>query len=318
MEQTIPREMKAAAIDRYGGPEVLHAETLPVPKPKAKQVLIRLDSAGIGAWDPYVRSGEFEIGERRFPKVIGNDGAGEVVAVGKQVKRFRPGDRVYGYSMDGGFYAEFVAVDEAEVAPIPPGLSAEEAGALGADGVTAIRGLDDRLHLKPGQALMVYGASGGIGHLAVQLAKRMGARVLAVASGPDGVELVRKLGADAAVDGKRDDVARAARELAPDGLDAALVLVNGESLGPALETMRRGGRVAHPNGVEPAPRAPKGVRLLAYDGEPGRDAFERLEELIAAGPFHVELGRVFALEDAATAHREIGRHHLGKLALRLH
>jgi NADPH:quinone reductase-like Zn-dependent oxidoreductase len=318
MEQTIPREMKAAAIDRYGGPEVLHAETLPVPKPKAKQVLIRLDSAGIGAWDPYVRSGEFEIGKRRFPKVIGNDGAGEVVAVGKQVKRFRVGDRVYGYSMDGGFYAEYVAVGEAEVAPIPPGLSAEEAGALGADGVTAIRGLDDQLHLKPGQALMVYGASGGIGHLAVQLAKRMGARVLAVASGPDGVDLVRKLGADAAVDGKRDDVARAARELAPDGLDAALVLVNGESLGPALETMRRGGRVAHPNGVEPAPRAPKGVKLLPYDGDPGRDAFERLEELIAAGPFHVELGRVFPLEDAATAHREIGRHHLGKLALRLH
>jgi NADPH:quinone reductase-like Zn-dependent oxidoreductase len=318
MQASIPAQMKAAALDRYGGPEVLRTETLPVPRPGRKQVLIRLDAAGIGVWDPYVRSGEFEIGPKRFPKVIGNDGAGEVVAVGRGVRRFRVGDRVYAYSMEGGFYAEYVALEEDEIAPIPQGLSAEEAGALGADGVTALRGLDDQLHLAAGQTLMVYGASGGIGHLAVQLAKRMGARVLAVASGPDGVELVRKLGADAAVDGKRDDVGRAARDFAPGGLDAALVLVHGESLAPALAAVRKGGRIAHPNGVEPAPTAPDGVTLLAYDGEPGRDAFERLNRLIAAGPFHVELGRVYPLEEAARAHREVGQHHLGKLALRIH
>jgi NADPH:quinone reductase-like Zn-dependent oxidoreductase len=184
--------------------------------------------------------------------------------------------------------------------------------------VTALRGLDDALHLAAGQDLMLYGASGGIGHLAVQLAKRMRARVLAVASGRDGVELVRKLGADAAVDGKRDDVARAARDFAPGGLDAALVLVHGESLGPALGAVRKGGRVAYPNGVEPAPRAPEGVTLLAYDGEPGPDVLDRLNQLIAAGPFHVEIGRTYPLDEAARAHREIGQHHLGKLALRMH
>jgi NADPH:quinone reductase-like Zn-dependent oxidoreductase len=319
MQPSIPQQMKAAAFDRFGGPEVLHLETLPVPHLKATQVLIRLDSAGIGVWDPYVRSGEVELGgSRRFPRVIGNDGAGEVVAVGEEVERFRVGDRVYSYSFAGGFYAEYVALEEDEIAPIPRGLSAEQAGALGADGITALRGLDDELHLAPGQTLMIYGASGGIGHLAVQLAKRMGASVLAVASGADGVELVRRLGADAAVDGKRDDVAKAARDFAPGGLDAALVLVHGKSLAPALATMRKGARVAHPNGVEPAPRAPDGVTLLAYDGVPSPDAFERLNELIAAGPFHVEIGRVYRLEDAAQAHREIGRHHLGKLALRFH
>jgi NADPH:quinone reductase-like Zn-dependent oxidoreductase len=220
--------------------------------------------------------------------------------------------------MEGGFYAEYVALDEEVVAPIPKGLGAEEAGALGADGVTALRGLDDQLHLAAGEALLIYGASGGIGHLAVQLAKRMGARVLAVASGSDGVELVRRLGADAAVDGKREDVGRAARDFAPGGLDAALVLVHGESLAPALAAVRKGGRVAYPNGVEPAPAAPEGVQLVAYDGEPGRDAFERLDRLIAAGPFHVELGRVYPLDEAARAHREIGQHHVGKLALRMH
>jgi NADPH:quinone reductase len=320
MQASIPAQMRAAAFDRYGGPEVLHTETLPVPQPGPNQVLVRLDSAGIGVWDPYIRSGELELGQSqtRFPRVIGNDGSGEVVVVGKDVRRFRVGDRVYAYSFDGGFYAEYVALDEDAIAPIPQGLSAEEAGALGADGVTALLGLDDQLHLAAGERLMVYGASGGIGHLAVQLAKRMGARVLAVASGRDGVELVRKLGADAAVDGKRDDVARAARDFAPGGLDAALVLVHGESLVPALAAMRKGGRVAHPNGVEPAPSAPKGATLLAYDGEPSPDALERLNRLIAAGPFHVELGRVYPLEDAARAHREIGQHHLGKLALRIH
>jgi NADPH:quinone reductase-like Zn-dependent oxidoreductase len=318
METQIPQQMKAAAFDQFGGPEVLHTETVPVPQLKPRQVLVRLDSAGVGEWDQYIRSGELQFGEARFPQVIGNDGAGEVVAVGDEVERFRVGDRVYAYSMDGGFYAEYIALEENAIAPIPPGLSAEEAGALGADGVTALRGLDDELHLAPGQTLLVYGASGGIGHLAVQLAKRIGARVLAAASGPDGVELVRRLGADAAVDGKRDDVARAARELAPGGLDAALVLVHGESLDPALATVRKGGRIAHPNGVEPAPRAPEGVTLRAYDGVPSRDAFERLNRLIAAGPFHVELGRVYRLEDAAQAHREIGQHHLGKLALRIH
>jgi NADPH:quinone reductase-like Zn-dependent oxidoreductase len=318
MQASIPKQMKAAAFDRYGGPEVLHTETLPVPRPRRKQVLIRLDAAGVGVWDPSIRSGEFEIGAKRFPKVIGNDGAGEVVAVGDGVRQFHVGDRVYAYSMEGGFYAEYVALGEDAIAPIPKGLSGEQAGALGADGVTALRGLDGQLHLAAGQSLMIYGASGGIGHLAVQLAKRIGARVLAVASGPDGVDLVRKLGADAAVDGKRDDVAKAARDFAPGGLDAALVLVHGESLAPALAAVRKGGRIAHPNGVEPAPTAPDGVTLLAYDGDPGPDVLQRLNELIAAGPFHVEIGRVYPLEDAERAHREVEQHHLGKLALRIH
>jgi NADPH:quinone reductase-like Zn-dependent oxidoreductase len=310
--------MKAAAIDRFGGPEEIHIESLSVPRPAASQVLIQLDTAGIGVWDPYVREGGFATEDTRFPQVIGNDGAGTVVAVGRSVDRFRVGDRVYAYSMEGGFYAEYVAVDEANVAPIPPGLAADEAGALGADGITAVRGLEDELQLEPGDTLMICGASGGIGHIAVQLAKRMGARVLAVASGPDGVELVRGLGADVAVDGRSDDVASAARQFAPGGLDAALVLADGERFNQALTAVRSGGRVAFPNGVEPEPQAPEGVELHAYDGTPDKDAFDRLNRLIGSTPFHVELGRVYRLEDAAEAHREIEQHHLGKLAFRMH
>ena len=318
MQTSVPSQMKAAAFDHVGGPEVLHVETLPVPEPNPNQVLVRLDSAGIGVWDPSVRAGDFELGHRGFPRIIGNDGAGEVVAVGTEVERFQVGDRVYAYSLEGGCYAEYAALAEWEVAPIPEGLSAEEAGALGTDGVTALRGLEDQLALAPYTRSVCPGASGGIGHLAVQLAKRMGARVLAVASGPDGVDLARKLGADDAVDGKRVDVAQTVRKFAPGGLDAALVLVHGASLDPALASVRKGGRIAYPHGVEPEPRAPDGVTLLAYDGVPSREKLERLNQLIAGGAFHVELGRVYRLEDAAQAHREIGKHHLGKVALRIH
>src|SRR5215831_7380015 len=256
MDTSIPQTMRAAAIDRYGGPDVIRMHALPVPQPKDDEVLIRLDTAGIGVWDPYVRAGELELGESHFPLVLGNDGAGVVAAVGSKVQRFAPGDLVYAYGLEGGFYAEYVAVKEAEVAPIPQGLAPDEAGALGADGITALHGLEDVLGIARGETLMILGASGGIGHIALQLAKRMGARVLAVASGGDGVDLVERLGADAAVDGHLDDVAQAARAFAPGGLDAALVLAGGDGFADALKAIKKGGRVAYPNGVEPEPEAP--------------------------------------------------------------
>ena len=288
MQKFVPTTMKAAAIDRFGGPDVLHIQTLGVPAPKPNEVLIELDAAGVGVWDPFVREGKLELGRASFPFVIGNDGAGTVAAIGRDVKRFHVGDRVYAYAMEGGFYAEYVAVKEENVAPVPSGVRLEEAGALGADGVTALRGLDDQLHLKSGQKLLVFGASGGIGHIAVQLAKRIGARVLAVASGEDGVALTQRLGADASIDGRSGDVAGAARDFAGrEGIDAALVLVNGRGLKDALSPVKRGGVVAHPNGVEPVPEVPEGVTRHGYDGTPSRDIFERLNKLIVSAPFHV-------------------------------
>lgn len=318
MKPNLPSQMKAMAVDRFGGPEVLHSATLPVPEPGDREIVLRVDVAGIGVWDPFVREGGFDEGSTRFPYVIGNDGAGEVVAVGSNVTRLRVGDRAYAYQMEGGFYAEYVKVPEDYAAPIPKGLDAGEAGALGADGITALRGLEDQLRLESGQTLLIIGASGGVGHLAVQLAKRIGARVLAAASGPDGVKLVERLGADVAIDGKSEDIAAAARELAPGGLDAALVLAGGDQVTQALKTVKKGGRIAYPNGVEPEPKAPRGVKLLAYDGDPSAEAFDRLNRLIGDAPFHVELGKVYDLDDAARAHEELGEHHLGKYALRVH
>ena len=324
MPTSIPDKMKAAALDRFGGPEVLGIKTVSVPTCGDDELLVRVEVAGVGIWDAMEREGlmaEMVEGGPRFPYVPGTDGAGEVVAVGKSVQGFKEGDRVYGITFNspkGGFYAEFTAVKARHAARIPKNLKIEQAAALAADGVTALQGLEEHLHLKAGQRLLIFGASGGVGHLALQLAKRMGVKVLAIASGDDGVELARRLGADAVVEGRQGDVARACREFAPDGVDAALVLASGDTCEVALQQVRQGGRIAHPNGVEPAPKGPGGVDVITYDGIPRPEVLQRLNELIEAGPFHLEIGRLYAIEEAARAQQEVLKHHLGKFAMRIH
>jgi NADPH:quinone reductase-like Zn-dependent oxidoreductase len=322
MKQTTLNTMQAAALDRFGGIETIALETLPVPEVGPDEVLIRVESAGVGAWDPFEREGGFakRFGtHQNFPYVLGTDGAGTVVRVGEQVSRFKEGDRVYAVVLanpKGGFYAEFAAVKADNVARVPDNLSTEQAGVTLTDALTALSGLDDVLGLKPGETLMIFGAGGGIGHMAVQLAKRMGAHVLAVASGEDGVVLARHLGADSVVDGRKGDVAAAVRAFAPAGLDAALVTAGGETADRALTALRAGGRVAYPHGVMPEPKVAPGVRLSSYDGsiEPG--AIAKLNRLIEAGPFEVYVARTFPLDQAAAAHRALAEHYLGKLALR--
>jgi NADPH2:quinone reductase len=177
------------------------------------------------------------------------------------------------------------------------------------------------VELKPAESVMIFGASGGIGHLAVQLARRMGARVFAVASGSDGVALVKRLGADAVVDGHAVDIAAAAGQFAPNGIDAALITAGGPAADKALAAMRAGGRVAYPNGVEPGPKPPFGIAAKSYDGMPDPQAIEKLNRLIessgppGSGPFEVHVARSFPLDQGAEAHRALDEHYLGKLVL---
>ena len=322
MKQTTPTSMQAAAIDRFGGIETIQLQTLPVPDIGPDEVLIRVEVAGVGVWDAFEREGGFAqmFGiEPKFPYVLGSDGAGTIAAVGEQVERFKEGDRVYALALvnaKGGFYAQFVALKADNVSPIPKELPIEQAGAMPSDALIALQGLDDVLGLKQGESLMIFGASGGIGHLAVQLAKRMSARVLAVASGNDGVALVRRLGADFVLDGHKGDVVAAASEFAPDGFDIALVTAGGEVANQALATVRDGGRVAYPNGVMPLPKARSELRLQSYDVMPNAQLFKKLNQLIESGPFEVHVARIFSLEQAAEAHRALDQHYLGKLALR--
>jgi NADPH:quinone reductase-like Zn-dependent oxidoreductase len=194
-------------------------------------------------------------------------------------------------------------------------LTLDQAGAMPADAVTALRGLDDALGLKQGESILIFGASGGIGHLAIQLAKRLGARVFAVASGKDGTAMAARLGADAAVDGKTGDVLIAARAFAPQGIDIALITASTEGLDDVLSSVRPHGRVAYPNGVQPVPKDRSGISIQAYDGIPDQSIIQKLNSLIGAGPFDVHVAQTFPLEHAADAHRALKQHHLGKLAL---
>jgi NADPH:quinone reductase-like Zn-dependent oxidoreductase len=320
-KQTVPEIMHAAAIDRFGGPDVLSMHELPVPSLDPGEVLIAVNTAGVGPWDADIRAGWLPGGRAEFPLVLGTDGAGKIVAMGSHIRRFKVGDEVYAYSFlnpKGGFYAEYVAVEAQKVALIPNGLYMFEAGGIATTGLTAIQGIDNALEVKKGETVLVHGGSGGVGTLAVQFAKLRGARVLATASGEDGVALVRRLGADAAVDGQKGHIMAAAREFAPDGIDAVLGLAGGKTLDRCVDTIRSGGRLAYPNGVEPEPKLRAGIHVVPYDAVAGVREFEHLNRAIEAAKLQVPIAATFALGEAAKAHRRLAqRHVLGKLVLRI-
>jgi NADPH:quinone reductase-like Zn-dependent oxidoreductase len=314
--------MRAMAIDRFGGPEELKLRDLPVPTIGPDEVLIEVAAAGVGVWDGAERAGKMAQitpeSAKRFPRVLGADGAGTIAAVGANVRDFREGDEVYAYNFfnpKGGFYAEYAAVPADWTARIPKGLDMEQAGALAVTGVTALRGLADTLALKALQRLLVFGASGGVGNPAVQLAKAMGATVLAVVSDAEGVAVAKQAGADVVANSKTDDLAGAIKAFAPGGLDAVLTFVNGPGLDAAIAAVRDGGRVAYPHGVQPEPRGRAGVQVIGYDGTPDRQVFDELNALIGRRPFSVHISRRFPLAAAAQAHQALTQRHLGRMIL---
>jgi len=314
-----PQQMKAMAIDEFGGADKLSLHTLPVPTVDVGEVLIRVEVAGVSIWDALEREGELILNEVHFPRVLGSECAGTVAALGEGVERFRVGERVYAQVFmndKGGGYAQAVVVSEKTVASVPAGLDMVMAGALPSSGGTALSGLN-ALNIGDGDTLMLWGASGGVGHVALQLAKRLGARVFAIASGADGVELCQQLGADVAIDGKTDDVAAHARAFAPDGFDTAFVLVPGEAMQSSLGLVRQGGIISYPNGVRPEPTAPEGVELKQANAYSDPMLFDQLNKLASMGDFQVHIAQTFPLEEAAQAQEAMNAHFLGKIILRV-
>ena len=221
--------MKAIVYTRYGSPEVLRLQEVAEPVPTEQQVLVRVHAASANALDyrrfeKLSRAGRFV--EERLLKtvnqVLGVDIAGTVTAVGRSVTRFKPGDDVFGVTsrLVGGF-AEYAVADEGQVALKPAAVSFEQAAAVPVAAVTALRAVRDKARLRPGQRVLVYGAAGGVGTFAVQLAKVLGGEVTAVC-GPRNVDLVRSLGAQQVVDYTRDDVTRSGQRF------DAIFAVNGD------------------------------------------------------------------------------------------
>jgi len=202
--------MKAVVQERYGSPEVLHLEEIPRPEVADAAVLIRVRAASVNAMDKYIVRGKpffirFMVGGLRRPRdrVRGVDVAGVVEAVGTGSGRFHPGDEVFGTAE--GSFAEYAKATEEHLALRPRSLTFEQAAALPIAGVTALWGLRENGQLKPGQQVVVYGAGGGVGTYAVQIAKALGARVTAVTSSKH-VDRMRALGADEVVDYLKEDL----------------------------------------------------------------------------------------------------------------
>jgi NADPH2:quinone reductase len=315
----VPERMQAAAFDEFGGPEVITLRILPVPQIADDEVLLKVWSAGVGVWDAAEREGVLVPEGASFPMVPGAEAAGSIAAVGSAVNDLAVGDvvYVYGYTRPkGGFYAEYAATKAEYVAKLPAGVPVEHAGAMPTDALTALTGLDT-LGLSAGEWVLIFGASGGQGHLAVQLAKRQGLKVIAVASGTDGVTLVTRLGADVALEGHADigQVLARIREVAPDGVGGLLAMAAGSTLDRLAEALRDGGVLAYPHGVRPEPGERPGVTVRAYDGETGPRQLQRLNELIEAGPFQVHVAETFPLGKVVEAHRRLQTSFSGRLVL---
>lgn len=313
--------MRAAAIDRTGPASVLKIHELPLPKMGPSDVMIAVDTAGVGTWEPEQRSGEWGVDDAHFPLVLGSDGSGTVAARGSRVRRLRVGDRVYAFNFgkkNSGFDAEYVAVPNRSVARLPRRLDLLHAGASPAVALTALQGVDDALGVKRNEHVVIVGASGNVGMFAVQFAKNRGACVLAIASGRDGTAFARRLGADISIDGKREDVAEALAEFAPDGIDAVLGLVGGKILTTCIDALHPGGRVAYPNGIDPAPRKRRGIKFVTYDAKMGARDLARLNRAMEKATVKVPIEKQYPLARAAEAHRRVEKGHLlGRVVLRV-
>lgn len=239
---TLPAEMTAIAIKVPGSPEVLLPEKRPLPAPGATEVLVRVRAAGVNRPDVMQRKGQYPP-PPGAPDIPGLEIAGEIVAAGDKVTRWKVGDAICALVAGGG-YAEYCVTDEATALPVPKGFSFVEAAALPETFMTVWHNVFERGALKSGESFLVHGGSSGIGTTAIMLAKEFGAKVLATAGSPEKCEACKKLGADVAIDYNKEDFVAAAKQ-ATDGKGVNLILdmIGGDYVDRNFEAAAVEGRV---------------------------------------------------------------------------
>jgi NADPH:quinone reductase-like Zn-dependent oxidoreductase len=308
--------MRVISQQTFGGPDVLKVAEVERPQPLPTEVLVRVRAVGVNPVDTSIRSGAWPLlGDPPF--VLGWDISGVVEETGAGVTRFRPGDEVYGmpyFPRAVGAYAEFVVASSRQLASKPASLDHRHSAALPLAGLTAWQGLVDAAGLGEGQRVLIHGGGGGVGHLAVQIAKARGAHVAATASRRKH-DFVRGLGADEVLDYRAVDFATQVGDL-----DVVLDLVGGEYGERSLATMRAGGvlvTAADPMNRELAAKAEQaGVHFAGIMVEPDHVALESLAGLVDDGRLRVHLERTFHFDDIAEAHRYVESGHMtGKVVL---
>ncbi|MRK02455.1 zinc-binding dehydrogenase [Aeromicrobium sp. S22] len=306
--------MRAITQTRFGGTEVLEQVTVPDPEPAAGEVLVRTGAIGVNPLDVAVREGWYPmIGEPPF--TLGWDVAGTVEALGEGVTDFAVGDRVFGMPRlpgAGNTYAEKVVVPATDLLATPDSLDDVHAAALPLVALTAYRSIVEVAGLQPGQRVLVQAAGGGVGHVAVQLAKALGAEVVATASAGK-VDFVRGLGADQVIDYREQDFTTLLSDL-----DLVIDPFGGESVERSLAVVRDGGVVASLLDVreeDVVAAKERGVVLNRIRIVPSRTALQAFVDLIDSGRLAVHVAGTFALDQAGAAHDELGRGVAGKLVL---
>jgi alcohol dehydrogenase len=232
--------MKAFIVDRYGSKDGVRAGDMPDPELREDDVLVQIHAAGVNLLDAKIRDGEFKrFLPYRFPLILGNEVAGVVVRVGSRVQRFKPGDEVYARPDDDriGAFAECIAIQEDAVAKKPKNLTMEEAASIPLVGLTAWQVLVERANLKTGQKVLIHAGSGGVGTVAIQLAKHLGA-IVATTTSTANLEWVKRLGADLVIDYRKDDFEHILQDY-----DVVLNSLGAETLEKSLRVLKPGGKL---------------------------------------------------------------------------
>jgi NADPH:quinone reductase-like Zn-dependent oxidoreductase len=297
--------MRAISISRFGGPDVLDVVDVERPEPGPTEVLVRVHAAGVNPVDWKTRAGHGFASPADLPFVPGWDVSGVVEAVAPGVTRFRPGDEVYGmprFPNPAGAYAEYITAPARQLAAKPLNLDHAHAAAVPVAGLTAWQVLVDTAGVGPGHRVVIHGAAGGVGHLAVQIAKARGAHVTATGR-RERRRFLERLGADEVLDAGRVDFTRAVRDV-----DVVLDLVGGEDAARSMAPLRYGGMLIPmaTGGLDlRAAAAARGVRAVTFLVEPDYASLERLTGLIVGERMTVEVEAILPLAEAPHAH-ELG------------
>jgi NADPH:quinone reductase-like Zn-dependent oxidoreductase len=306
--------MRAIIQNSVGGPEVLVIADRPDPAPRAGEVLVRVRAAAINPVDGSVRSGRYSLlGEPPF--ILGWDISGTVEALGPGVTGLKVGDAVFGmprFPKQAAAYAELAVSPADEIAPKPQGIDHIHAAALPLAGLTAWQGLVRHGGLKQGQRVLIHAAAGGVGHLAVQIAKAHGAYVIATASS-EKLDFVRKLGADEVIDYTKGDFVDSIGNI-----DLVLETVGGEHAQRSLQVLKAGGTLVSLLNVSDAVRdeaKARDIRVERMSVVPDRDGLVELGKLVDAKKLAVHVAKAFPLEQAGAAHAFLATRPIGKVVL---
>jgi NADPH:quinone reductase-like Zn-dependent oxidoreductase len=308
--------IKAVIIHSYGGPDVLKVEDVPRPVPKEDEMLIRVIAASVNPVDVAIRKGYLaELIGNKFPLILGMDAAGIVEKTGAKITKFKVGDPVYAFftlASEGG-YSEFVTANENEVASKPKTVTYAQAAAVPAAGSTAWQVLVDVAKLGARQTVLIHGGSGGVGHLAIQIAKARGARVIATASTAN-QDFIKKMGTDVAVDYTKTKFEEIARDV-----DVVLDMVGGETLKRSYGVVKKGGIIVSiVDDLDQKELDAHGIRGVTFRCEPKASVLEDLAQLIDAKKITPVVSQTFPLSEIAKAQEQIAtRHTRGKIVLQI-